>query len=106
MLGSPIVLLLATLAVTFLLVPALIIFFSGLQNRRNGAVIAVAFPASMLVACGEWLLLGSDVDVAVFQGAVAAAAVSVILAVGLRAGRVPGYTTCYPTIGLDVGWLF
>jgi hypothetical protein len=22
------------------------------------------------------------------------------------AGRVPGYTTCYPTIGLDVGWLF
>lgn len=91
MTGSPSVLLLATIGITVLLAPALALFFGGRPDRRRLRVIAVAIPASMLLATSGWMLLGSTLAVAAFQGALAATAVAVILAVGLRTGLVRGY---------------
>ncbi len=91
MTGSPTVLLLATIGITVLLAPALALFFGGRPDRRRRRVIAVAIPASMLIATSGWMLLGSTLGVAAFQGALVATAVAVILAVGLRTGRVRGY---------------
>ena len=91
MTGSPIVLLLATAGITLLLAPALALFFGGRPDRRRRRAIAVAIPASMLVTAIGWMLLGADPGVAAFQGALAAAAVAVILAVGLRTGSIRGY---------------
>lgn len=89
--GSPTVLVLATLAVTLLLAPALVLFFGGWPTRRRLVVLALVVPLSLVLAAGEWLLLGSDFGVSVFQGAVAAASVCAILVVGLRSGRTRGY---------------
>ena len=91
MTGSPTVLLLATAGITVLLAPALALFFGGRPERRRRRAIAVAIPASMLVTAIGWMLLGADAGVAAYQGALAAAAVAVILAVGLRTGSIRGY---------------
>lgn len=91
MTGSPTVLLLATIGITMLLAPALALFFGGRPDHRRRWVIAVAIPASMLIATSGWMLLGSTLGVAAFQGALVATAVAVILAVGLRTGLVRGY---------------
>lgn len=89
--GSPTVLLFATLALTLLFAPALVIFFGGIPRRRTALVILASIPVTLVLASGEWLLLGSDLGVAIFQGAVAAASVCAVLVVGLRNGRVSGY---------------
>ena len=91
MTGSPTVLLLATIGITVLLAPALALFFGGRPDRRRRRVIAAAIPGTMLIATTAWMLLGSTLGVAAFQGALAATAVAVILAVGLRTGLVRGY---------------
>jgi ammonia channel protein AmtB len=91
MTGSPTVLLLATAGITLLLAPALALFFGGRPDRRRRGAIAVAIPASMLVTAIAWMLLGSDPGVAAYQGSLAAAAVAVVLAVGLRTGCIRGY---------------
>jgi Amt family ammonium transporter len=51
----------------------------------------LSFLGAGTLAAVEWLLFGSDLDVAVYQGAVAATSVVTILAVGLRLGRLRGY---------------
>jgi ammonia channel protein AmtB len=89
--GSPIVLLLATIGITVLLAPSLALFFGGRPDARLRRVIAIAIPGSMLIATLGWMLLGATLGVAAFQGALAATAVAVILAVGLRTGSVRGY---------------
>lgn len=91
MTGSPIVLLLATLGIILLLTPALVLFFGGVPDRRRVLLLAVAAPATLVLAGTEWLILGSDLGVAVFQGAVAAASLCTILSVGLRTGHARGY---------------
>ncbi len=91
MTGSPTVLLLATIGITLLLAPALALFFGGRPDARRRRVIAVAIPGSMVLATTGWILLGSTLGVAAFQGALVATAVAVILAVGLRTGSVRGY---------------
>lgn len=91
MTGSPTVLLLATVGITLLLAPALALFFGGRPDARVRWAIAVAVPASTLLATSLWMLLGSAFSVAVFQGSLASTAVAVILAVGLRTGSVRGY---------------
>lgn len=90
---SPSVLLPATLGIALFLAPALALFFGGIPHRRNALTLVIAFPAALALAAGGWLVLGSDLGVALFQGALAASAVTTILAVGLRLGRLRGYLT-------------
>lgn len=87
----PAVLLPATLGIALLLAPALALFFGGIPHRRNGVALVLAFPAALVLAAGGWLALGSELEVSIFQGAVAATSVTTILAIGLRFGRLRGY---------------
>jgi Amt family ammonium transporter len=101
MTGSPFALLVATLGITLFLTPALALFFGGIPDRKRGLVLLLAFPAFVALAAAEWLVLGSDLGVAVFQGSLAGAAVIMILAVGLRTGRLRGYLVfCAGWVGL------
>jgi ammonium transporter, Amt family len=90
MTGSASLLLLTTAGITLLLAPALALFFGGRPDARRRRGIAVAIPASMALVAACWMLLGSEPDVALYQGAIAAAAATVILAIGLRYGSVRG----------------
>lgn len=91
MTGSPPVLLLATVGITFFLAPALALFLGGWPDLRRARALALSIPASMLLTAIGWMLLGFDLGVAVYQGAWTATAVVVVLAVGLRTGSVRGY---------------
>ena len=91
MTGSPPLLLLATVAISVLLAPALGLFVGGWPGRRGARALALSIPASVVLTAIGWMLLGADLGVAVYQGALAATAVVVILAVGLRTGSIRGY---------------
>lgn len=91
MTGTPTVLLLATAGITLLLAPALALYFGGRPAPGTRRIFAIAIPGAMLIATIEWMLLGASLDLAAFQGALVAAAVATVLAVGLRTGSVRGY---------------
>ena len=91
MTGSPPLLLLATVGISVLLAPALALFLGGWPGRRGARTLALSIPASVVLTAIGWILLGADLGVAVYQGALAATAVAAILAVGLRTGSVRGY---------------
>ena len=91
MTGSPSSLLVATLGIALFLAPALALFFGGIPDRRRALTLALSFLGTFALATGEWLLLGSDSGVAVYQGSLAASSVVALLAVGLRLGRLRGY---------------
>jgi Amt family ammonium transporter len=93
MTGSPSTLLVGTLGIALFLAPALALFFGGIPTRRRALALALSFVGGFLLATGEWVLLGSNLGVSVFQGALAATSVTTILAVGLRLGRLRGYLT-------------
>ncbi len=91
MTGSAPLLLLTTVGITLLLAPALALFFGGRPDARRRRAIAVAIPTAMALVAVCWILLGAEPDVALYQGALAAAGVTVILAIGLRYGSVRGF---------------
>lgn len=76
----------AALGVALLLVPALALFFGGVPDRRTGVALVLGLAAIAALALAEWLLLGSPLDVALFQAALCAAGAAVVLSVALRAG--------------------
>lgn len=91
MTGSAPLLLLTTAGITLLLAPALALFFGGRPDARRRRAIAVAIPASMALVTVCWMLLGTEPDVALYQGALAAAAATVVLSIGLRYGSMRGF---------------
>lgn len=99
MTGSAPLLLITTLGVTLLLAPALALFFGGRPDARRRRAIAVAIPAGMALVAAGWLVLGAEPDVALYQGALAAAALAVVLAIGLRYGSSRGFAA------FGAGWL-
>ena len=77
----------ATLGVLLFLVPALALFFGGIPDRPTAVALVLGLLASFLVAALEWVLLGSALDVALFQAALSAAGAAVVLSVALRSAR-------------------
>ena len=78
----------AALGVVLFLVPALALFFGGIPDRRTGMSLGLGLLVTLAVAAGEWMLLGSSPEVALYQAALCAAGMAVVLPVALRtAGR-------------------
>ena len=73
-----------------LLAPALALFFAGIPTHRNALLIAGGIAGSLILAALDWLILGSPLDIAIFQGSLVSVAAAVVLAVGLRTGQVRG----------------
>jgi len=77
----------ATVGVVLFLAPALALFFGGIPSRDAARWLAAIAVLAVLVATGEWMLLGQPPMLALFQGSVSAVPVLVIAAIGLREGR-------------------
>jgi ammonium transporter, Amt family len=67
-----------------LLVPGLALFFGDARSRPYRAVFFGACGAVFVLSFVEWVVLGEDIAVGLFQAAVAVAAAGVLLAVGHR----------------------
>ena len=78
---------LATVAIVVLLGPAFTLFFGGIPSRTNAPWLAAIAATSTVIATIEWMLFNQTPAVAVFQGALAAAATVTLSSVGLRAGH-------------------
>lgn len=74
----------AAAVVLLLLAPAVAVFFGGVPARRDSTVLGLVAAATVVVATGEWMLLGQPASIALFQGAIAAIPVMAIAAIGLH----------------------
>ena len=77
----------AALGVVLFLVPALALFFGGIPDRATLVALVLGLLATLALAFAEWLVLGSAVDVALFQAALSAAGAAVVLSVALRSAK-------------------
>ena len=78
----------AALGVGLFLVPALALFFGGTPDRRTAVALVLGLLAVATLATLEWLLLGSTLEVSLYQAALSAAGASVVLSIALRGARL------------------